>query len=406
MDKLAEEGVYFSNAFVTSPVCAASRASIYTGLYERTHGFTFGTPPLKKEYARISFPELLKKSGYHVGLFGKLGFWCEDEMEKTLFDELYDTNPNGYFRLKGEANNEHVHLTDFTTDKAIDFIKNTPGQTPFCLILSYNAPHADDAHPQQYFWPERHNNLYADFELPQNDLISETYFQKLPPFLKDSLYTGRIRWRWRFNTAEKYDGMVKGYYRMITTIDDNIGRLREFLKNKGLAENTVIIFMGDNGYFLNERYLAGKWLMYENSIRVPLIVFDPRLQPSVKQVSQMALNIDIAPTILNYAGVPVPGIVQGKSLLDFIEGTNNSRKFFICEHLYNNPNIPKSEGIRSARWKYFHYVDYTEVEEFYDLVNDPFEKHNLIDEKTFADTISNYKLLMINKIKELESITR
>jgi arylsulfatase A-like enzyme len=150
------------------------------------------------------------------------------------------------------------------------------------------------------------------------------------------------------------------------------------------------MLMGDNGYFLNERLLAGKWLMYENSLRVPLIVFDPKAEQHGVRFDEMALNIDIAPTILDYAGITVPEDIQGKSLKNFArkgKAEPDWRDHFICEHLFNNPHIPKSEGIRYGRYKYFRYIDHPEYEEFYDLINDPLEIHNLIGEPSYQDTI-------------------
>ena len=251
------------------------------------------------------------------------------------------TGTNGYFRLTGEGWSQHIHLTDHTTDKALDYIENADRDRPFCVSISYNAPHADDPSPQQYFWPQRNDQLYRGEALPGPALGDVKYFEALPEFLQDSMTLSRIRWKWRYETPEKHQEMVKGYYRMISTIDDNLGRLRKSLEEWGLSENTVIIFTGDNGYFLGERGLAGKWLMYDNSLRVPLIIYDPRnIKPAI--VENLALNIDIAPTIMDYAGVPVPDVVQGNSLRPLTLGNAEGwRQEFVCEHLYELPYIPK-----------------------------------------------------------------
>jgi arylsulfatase A-like enzyme len=387
MDKLARQGVYFKNAFVTTPICAASRASIITSTYERTHGFTFGTPPLTREFIEISYPYMLKQAGYRTGMFGKLGMELAGRADTVIFDELYNTGTQGYYRVIGDGYRYHVHLTDHTTDRAIDFIKNTPPDQPFCLSISYNAAHADDAHPQQYFWPERLDPLYQDVTIPKGELHQQKYHDALPDFLRDELYMGNIRYKWRYDTPEKYQKMVKGYYRLISTIDENLGRLRETLSELQIDDNTIILFMGDNGYFLAERGLAGKWLMYENSLRVPLILYDPGANGN-KTVNQMALNIDIAATILDYAGVEIPSAMQGKSLKDFAYGeVRQWRENFICEHLYEIPYIPKSEGIRMERYKYFHYIDHPEVEEFYDLEKDPMETDNLIGDPAYQEIL-------------------
>ena len=396
IDQLAKEGIYFRNAFVTTPICAASRASILTGLYERSHNFTFRTPPLSASYVNVSYPKLLKDHGYQLGFFGKLGMQLENRMDTVLFDDLYVTGTDGYFRLVGEGWSDHIHLTDHTTNKAIDFIERTSRDQPFCVSISYNAPHADDTSPQQYFWPSRNDTLYSKIHIPGPVLGNTKYFEALPTFLRDPLTLGRIRWKWRYETPEKYQAMVKGYYRMISTIDDNVGRLRARLEELGLSENTIIIFTSDNGYFLGERSLAGKWLMYDNSLRVPMIIYDPKnLQPNV--IDDLVLNIDVAPTILGFANIDIPGLVQGKSLLPLMEErSDNWREEFICEHLYELPYIPKSEGIRGTRWKYFRYIDHPNREELYDLQNDPQEVNNLAHDIKYAGLLDKYR----NKLKE------
>ncbi|MEM9672632.1 MAG: sulfatase [Bacteroidota bacterium] len=401
MDSLAQQGVYFKNAFVTTPICMASRASIMTGLYERTHQHTFFAPPLQQEYVNISYPKLMKDAGYRTGLFGKFGMSFENQLDTLVFDEFYNTGTNGYFRLQGYGAKDIVHLTDLTTDKAIDFIQSTPEGKPFCLSLSYNAAHADDSHPQQFFWPERNDELYQNVEVPREELHREKYFQQLPDFLQDSLFMGVYRYQWRFDTPEKYQRMVKGHYRLISTIDDNLGRLRKFLDTQGIADNTIIIFLGDNGYFLGERGLAGKWLMYENSLRVPLIVYDPSAT-NARTVEDMALNIDIAPTLLDYAGVTIPRQMQGKSLRGFTRGkVTDWRTDFLCEHLYDRPWIPKSEGIRTKEWKYFRYMDHPETEELYHLTEDPLELVNLIDDPSYQKRVAVYRQILDEKIANL-----
>lgn len=392
LDQLAAKSTYFNNAFVTTPICAASRASIMTGQYERTHDFTFSTPPLKAELVKNTYPALLKQAGYQSGFFGKFGMQMENRLDTTLFDAFYSTRTDGYFRLQGAGWSEHIHLTDLTTDKAIQFIESTSGNQPFCVSISYNAPHADDAHPQQYFWATRNDELYKAQDIPLSPLVADTFYQALPPFVKADSTIGRIRWRWRFDTPEKHQRMVKGYYRMISTIDDNVGRLLSTLEEMNVSENTIIIFTSDNGYFLGERGLSGKWLMYENSLRVPLLIYDPMQEVKPTNRAEIALNIDIAPTILDYAGVAIPPTIQGRSLRPLVNNESvDWRADFLCEHLYELQYIPKSEGVRSNDWKYFRYIDYPDVEELYYLKDDPLEQHNLVTHSSYQDTLQHFR---------------
>ena len=326
MDKLAKEGTYFKNAFVTTPICAASRASILTGLYERTHGYTFGQGNIKEPYIQISYPVILKANGYYTGFFGKFG--VQYDHAENLFDtaDIYDRNGRyhdrrGYFykTIAGDT----VHLTRYTGYQAQEFIRNAPKDKPFCLSLSFSAPHAHDSAPKQYFWQPKSDSLYSDIEMPKPLLGDQLYFDALPKEVQEGF--NRVRWEWRYNTPAKYQHSIKGYYRMIKGIDDEIGNLRKVLEEKGLAKNTVIIFMGDNGYFEGERQLAGKWLMYDNSIRVPMIIYDPEI-PSHHDVDDMVLNIDVPRTILQLAGIDAPGVYEGINLIPYIRNGQRRRK--------------------------------------------------------------------------------
>ncbi len=390
MDQLANEGVYFSNAFVTTPICAASRASIATGLYERTHHFTFNTPPLKTEFIAHSYFKRLKDAGYYTGFIGKFGMKFENNLEKELFDEFDTYMPEFYYRLTGEAWGQHTYLTYLTGNKAIKFLENAPADKPFCLNISFNAPHAEDQSPEQYIYPVTLQNFYQDINIPAPDISDNMYFMDQPDFVRKGL--NRIRWYWRFDNPRKYQNMIKGYYRMITAVDEVLGEIRETLDSLGLSKNTIIIFTSDNGYFLGERGLAGKWLMYDNSLRVPFIIYDPLNNQNSNIIDHLILNIDIAPTILELAGLKPEEYIQGESLVSLMQGKNRTwRSDFFIEHLFNHEFIPKSEGVRGEKWKYFRYIDHPDYEEFYDLENDPLEIENLISDIKFIDKVNFYR---------------
>ncbi len=402
MDRLAADGLRFTNAFVTTPVCAASRASIFTGLYRRRHGYTFLAPPLRREFAERSYPALLRAAGYCTGLIGKFGIESNGrlrlENEKATLAKMFDhfdnfehwgvAGPRGYFVEQADGGTKH--LTDVTADKAIRFLrehaKRGPGR-PFCLSVSFNAPHAQDDDPRQYFWPHRLDGLYRKATIPPPQNSAPAFFAAQPKFLQNSL--GRERWRWRFDTPEKFQQMMKGMYRMVTGVDEAIGRIRTGLADLGLERNTMIIFTSDNGMFFGDRGLSDCWLLYENSIRVPLIVFDPRMPKAVRGTTrdELALNIDIAPTILDAAGRDLPGVLQGRTLMPLCRAQKEVdwRSDFLCEHLFNHPEIPKSEGVRTQRWKYICYFEQRPAyEELYDLVRDPHETHNLAGDARYS----------------------
>ncbi len=380
MDQLAKAGAYFKKAMVSTPICAASRASILSGLHERTHKYTFQTGNIRQEYMTTAYPKVMKQGGYFTGFFGKFG--VNYDHLGDLFDvyENYDRNNNfkdkrGYFyKTLGK---DTVHLTRYTGQKAIDFIAQAPQDKPFCLSLSFSAPHAHDGAAEQFFYDQQTAGLLEHVKIDPPLLADDQYFDAQPAKVRAGF--NHLRWTWRFDDPEKYQRMVKGYYRMIAGVDLEIGRIRAQLKKQGLDKNTVIILMGDNGYFLGERQLADKWLMYDLSVRVPLIIYDPRIRQH-QDVETMALNVDIAATIAELGKVPLPQDWQGKSLYPLLKkaAPNFQRDTILIEHLWEFENIPPSEGVRTKDWKYFRYVNDKAWEELYDLKNDPNEEHNLV----------------------------
>jgi arylsulfatase A-like enzyme len=221
-------------------------------------------------------------------------------------------------------------------------------------------------------------------------LGDEKYFNALPKEVQEGF--NRLRWTWRFDTPEKYQHSVKGYYRMISEIDDEIGELRKLLEEKGIANNTVIIFMGDNGYFLGERQLADKWLMYDNSLHVPLLIYDPR-EKKHSDITDMVLNIDVTKTILDIAGAKIPEEYQGISLMPYVKNKKpvRVRKEILFEHLWKLPEIPSSKGIRTEKWKYFRYRFIEAPEELYDLVNDSLETNNLAQDPVYNSILNKLR---------------
>ena len=435
MDDLAARGVMFENSFVTTPICGASRASFLTGLYRRSHQFDFRTPPFRSALGPMTYPALLKASGYRTGFIGKFGIESDGyrnvEDEAAVlgamfdhFDDFEHWGPDYYYERQPDGSLRH--LTDVTGDKMIDFLRQWHGTgagRPFCLSVSFNAPHCQDDHPQQYIWPDSVDHLYGDAVIPVPPTADPAFIETQPDFIKHS--ENRERWLRRFGTPELFQENMKGYYRMVSGVDVVLGRVLDELETLGAAGSTVVIFTSDNGMFFGERGLSDCWLLYEDSIRVPLVVMDPRLDQSRRGVrlDEMALNIDISPTIIDLAGLPVPDAVQGRSLLPLLGGSGvDWRQDFYCEHLFEHPLIPKSEGVRTTRFKYIKYVEFpasdeeqrregdavkggigrrvrggNRYEELYDLKNDPLEADNVIDDPRCQDTLDR----LVQRFEEL-----
>lgn len=375
LDRLAAEGVMFTNNFVTTSICAVSRASAFTGLYARTHGIHGFQESLTAEQHALSYPVRLREAGYRTGFVGKYG------VGRTLPAERFDyfqgfAGQGHYFQ---ETEEGRRHLTGLMGEQALEFLDGCTDEQPFCLSVSFKAPHVQDREAPYFLSDPAYDELYKDVEIPVPPKADPKYYEALPDFLKGG-YEGRVRWERRFGTPEKYQESVKRYYRLITGIDDQVGRIRTALEERGWDRNTVVIFTSDNGFFLGERGLAGKWLMHEESIRTPLIIHDPRApERHGTRPTPMTLNIDVAPTILRLAGLdPAPGI-QGRDLSPLLAGdTPEWREDWFYEHLFEHDTIPKTEGVRNDRWKYFRYLDTDPVhEELYDLESDPQELDNL-----------------------------
>lgn len=386
IDRLAAGGVRFTNMFVTTSICAASRASILTGLYERTHRYTFNTKPITPEHVAISYPVQLRKAGYRTGFVGKFGVEVPTGGAKEMFDSFRPLNRTPYWKKQPDGSEKH--LTDLEGEAAIAFIKGAKVGQPFCLSVSFNAPHAEDNDPKQYFWQKEVDHLYRNVEFPVPKTMASDFFDRHPGFLKQT--ESRVRYNWRFDEPKKYQEMVAGYYRMISGVDLVVGRILKTLEEAGLAENTVVIFTSDNGYFLGERGFADKWYIYEPSIRVPLIVSGPIVPPAMrgKTCDRMVLNVDLAPTIEQAAGSPVPAAVQGRSMMPLLKGQTPAdwRTDFFYEHLFERANIPKSEGVRTERFTYVRWFEQRPVvEELYDHTADFDETKDLIDDPKFAD---------------------
>jgi alpha-L-rhamnosidase len=386
LDAIAHSGTVFRNAFASTPICSASRASIFSGLQERTHRYGFQTDAILPMYMDSAWPVMLRRAGYRTAFFGKFGVKYPDMDKQFDVHEDYDRNNKyndrrGYFFKTLGA--DTVHLTRYTGQRGIDFINRQTGDKPFCLQLAFSAPHAHDGARDQYFSQPEFDTMFRDVVVPRPPLSDDAYFNEQPAAVRVGF--NRLRWTWRFDEPDKYQRMMKAYYRMIAEVDREVGLVRDALRARGLDRNTVIIFLGDNGYFLGERGLADKWLMYEPSVRVPMVIFDPR-QRRHREVESMTLNTDIAPTILDIAGVVQPRSWHGHSLKPLVDAKRSSvdRDTVLIEHLWVFDQIPASEGIRTAGWKYFRYVDDQSLDFLFDLSTDPEEKVNLAADPAYS----------------------
>ncbi|QDU81075.1 Choline-sulfatase [Polystyrenella longa] len=399
LDKLASEGHLFKNAFCTTAICMTSRASFILGQYERRHHITSFRTPLTDEQINIAFPVLLREAGYYTGLVGKWGIGTK--MPAEMFDDYRGFPGQGSYYPEGKKDQPGEHQTAKLAEKAVEFLEEVPTNRPFCLQIYTKAAHCQDQdHDDQFPADVKYDNQYADTVLPRSELLNEKYFQQLPDFLQNS--ESRTRWHRRFNTEEKWNESVKNYYRLVSGIDELLGKVRQQLEESGKADNSIIVFSSDHGFYLGERGLAGKWFIHEESIRIPMIIFDPRQPDSERgQVhDEMVLSIDVAPTIMDLAGVDAPATVQGRSLIPITKQEKvDWRHEFLYEHRFAHHAIPKSEGVRTEDWKYVRYIETEPVhEELYNLKQDPLEVNNLVNNPESQADLNT----MRDKLKKLD----
>jgi arylsulfatase A-like enzyme len=416
MDRLANEGVRFANAFCTNSLCAPARATVLTGCYSHIHGIR-GNSEKRDEIEALdsnlpTFPRLLQEAGYRTGLFGKwhirqdpLGFdeWKVLPGQGVYFDPDFIHN--------GQRRKETGYATDVTTDFALDFLRRI-GNEPFCMVYQHKAPHRP-------FTPApRHAKMFDDIEWPYPETYDDDYETR-------TLAKEAEDMRFEISLAGDYDDIPKGlspeqkrnwifqrfvkdHYRSVYGVDENLGQVLDYLDRAGLAEDTAVIYTTDNGYYLGEHGWYDKRFMYEPSLRIPFLARYPRLGASGRVEDHMALNIDVAPTILDLARVPIPESMQGRSLVPLLQGdppedwrqsifyayydnswamkdlppelrTDPSFKYFTAHR------VSPHRGVRTGRYKLIEYYREGDYWELFDLQEDPNELKNLFNEPGHDD---------------------
>jgi arylsulfatase A-like enzyme len=281
-----------------------------------------------------------------------------------------------------------THVTQRNEDDAMEFLQTRPMDKPFYLTVAFFAAHAEDKNELQYLPQPEYTNLYKNVTIPVPVNATDESFYRLPPFLATETNEGRIRWHWRFDTPGKFQTMMKNYYRLCTGVDTTCGRIMDELQAQGVLDNTLIIFMGDNGYYHAEHGLADKWYPHEESIRVPLIIRDPRMTTLPGRTNDdFVLNVDLAPTILAATGIEAPATMQGRDITPLYTGQTPEpawRNEYFEEHytISNINRIPASRALVRKDWKYMYWPDY-DTEQLFDLINDPIEENDLVNDPAY-----------------------
>lgn len=401
-DRLAKRGAHFRNAFVTTALCSPSRASVLTGKYAHKHGVVDNSTPVPA--STVFFPQLLQKAGYRTAYLGKwhMGEQTAGDEPRPGFDHWISFPGQGVYvdpviNVNGKRAGVKGYTTDLLTDSALAWLERIPRDRPFFLYLSHKGVHAE------FIPAERHRGRYSAVTIPYPKTMDDT----------ERNYRGRPRWvreqryswhgvEYAYHGAMDFDSFYRRYAETLLAVDESVGRMLDYLERSGLGESTFMVYMSDNGFSLGEHGLIDKRHAYEESIRVPMLAWAPGLIASGSSIDHLVRNIDVAPTLLDVAGVPRPKDMDGRSVVSVLKG---KRGLDPAELLYEYyweyafPHTPTVFALRGDRYKYIYYHGIWDVNEFYDLATDSLELHNLIDVPAYQDQIRAMRSRLFDRLQ-------
>ncbi|NGP77350.1 sulfatase [Balneolaceae bacterium YR4-1] len=430
IDRLAKEGVKFNNVFATNAICGPSRASILTGKYANLHGYYKNQSGGKFDASQWTFPQEFQNGGYQTALFGKWHLGSEPKgfdnfkyhegagQQGFYWDPLYNEN--------GKEIKEQGYATNLSTDFALEWLQEQRNEDqPFMMLLQYKAPH------RAWEPDKKYEDLWEDIEMPYPDTFNDDYEgrentagdtwmtmhylnrkdMKMDP--PDSLEGQALRdWLWYGNEPGevvkpnpdmsdeeakkwKYQRYIKDYLATVKSVDDNVGRVLDYLDKQGLTDNTIVVYTSDQGFYLGDHGFFDKRFIYEESLRMPFLVRYPEKLKAGTENNDIITNIDFAPTLLDFAGISTPDEVQGRSFASNAMGnTPEDWRQSMYYHYYEWPfwhHVQPHYGIRTQRYKLAHFYYSIDEWEFYDLEKDPDELKNLINEPQYQDKIEELK---------------
>jgi len=392
MDKLASEGAYMKNAFVTTSLCSPSRASILTGQYSHVHTIVDNHAPDPGHL--VYFPQYLQKAGYQTGFFGKWHMGAEHDDPRPGFDHWESFKGQGdYYAPNLNINGERVqydeetYVTDLLTEHALQWLDNRDKEKPFFMYLSHKAVHA-------LFKPaKRHDGVYdgKTIERPATytQTIGDDYKElKWPEWVKEQRHSWHGVDYMYHDQNGTFDENLQKYCETLLGVDESIGSVMAWLRENGLDESTMVIYMGDNGFSWGEHGLIDKRHFYEESVKVPMLIRCPEVFEGGKNIERMVQNVDVAPTVFECAGLKKPDYMPGKSMVQLLKGNEEGwRKRVYYEYFweYDFPMTPTVFGVRTDQYKYMRYQGIWDQNELYDIINDPDEQYNLMGQSEYAD---------------------
>ncbi|GGF37376.1 acetylglucosamine-6-sulfatase [Echinicola rosea] len=406
MDRIAAEGAHMNNAFVSTSLCSPSRASILTGQYAHTHTIVDNQAPLPDDLT--FFPQYLQEMGYKTGFFGKWHMGNTDDMPQPGFDQWVSFRGQGtyydpVFNINGKRipQPEGSYTSDLLTNEALSWLNSLEEEEPFMLYLSHKAVHSE-------FQPaKRHEGMYdtlpivtppsmyltaTDSSKFYGDIIrapeTKVNYKDIPDWVRKQRYS----WHgvdYMYHGQLPFNVFYKSYLETLMALDESIGRVMDWLEEEGLEENTIVVYMGDNGFSFGEHGLIDKRHAYEESMKVPLLVKYPKMVKPGITIDQMVMNIDIAPTLLEVAGMSsTPEQMQGESFVPLLEQKKvDWREKVFYEYYWEMayPSTPTVFAVRTDQYKYIFNQGVWDINELYDIQKDPYEMNNLIRDPEYKD---------------------
>lgn len=412
MDRIADEGMLFNNCFCTNAICTPSRATILTGTYNHINNVT--TLSSKLDGRITTFPKLLQSDGYQTAIIGKWHLGHGGHSDPTGFDYWCVLPGQGLYHDPvmsdmGEEKEFKGYATDIITDKSLDWLKQRDTEKPFMLMCHHKAPH------REWSPDERHMHMYEDIDIPEPETLWDDYSNRASAAREAKMRISRDLnakdlklpvpegLTEEDETKWKYQRYIKDYLRCVASVDDNIGRMLDYLDAEGLAENTIVVYTSDQGFFLGDHGWYDKRFMYEESLRMPFLIRYPREIEAGSICDDMILNTDFASTFLDYAGVEIPDEFQGSSIRPLLmkqppDDWRTAMYYRYWMHLAHH-NVYAHYGLRTQRYKLIYYYadaldqpgaidDPREPEwELFDLAYDPLEINNVYHDPDYADLI-------------------
>ncbi len=420
LDRIAGGGVRFDNCFCTNSICTPSRATILTGTYNHMNGVTTLSTPMDNRLQ--TFPKLLQENGYQTAIFGKWHLGTGPDHCPTGFDNWAVLpgqgryhNPEFIFKGPDGGTTRTVpgYATDLITDMSLDWLKERDRCRPFCLLYHHKAPH------RPWYPDEKHAQMFLNEDVPEPETLYDDYSNRASAAAAAEMRVGP-----HMNSADlkcevpkelpenelrrwAYQRYIKDYLRVVASVDDNVGRVLDYLDEEGLAENMVVIYTSDQGFFLGDHGWYDKRFMYEESLRMPFILRYPKEVKPGSLHDDIVLNVDFASLFLDLAGVPIPEEFQGRSFLPILQGNTppDWRQAMYYRYWMHKAhhNVYAHYGVRTKRYKLIYYyadalgqagaVDEPHAPEWelFDLQRDPRELHNVYDDPAYGDTVAELK---------------